>query len=155
MTLTTRLSLLQCCKLASVCILTVSDITAHLIVDIEQGKVVSTRSEEVGTSIVSIHYPVLPHPHRQTIIVIVYSCQLVYTKVYPLYSEGRFTIRHNAYAMQGVKHTRLRRNRLGFYSCISCIHTLHRTVSQALAPTVMSYLKICTYNQCTKRTFGL
>ena len=34
-------------------------------------------------------------------------------------------------AMQGVKRARTCRNRLGFYSCVSCVHTLHCIVSQA------------------------
>ena len=34
-------------------------------------------------------------------------------------------------AMRGVKHARVRRNRLGFYSCVSCVHVLRRIVNQA------------------------
>ena len=32
----------------------------------------------------------------------------------------------------GVKRARVRRNRLGFYSCVSCVHALRRIVNQAL-----------------------
>ena len=34
-------------------------------------------------------------------------------------------------AMRGVKCTCVRRNRLGFYSCVSCIHALFRIVNRA------------------------
>ena len=34
------------------------------------------------------------------------------------------------HAMWGVKRSRVRRNRLGFYFCVSCVHALHRIVNQ-------------------------
>ena len=34
-------------------------------------------------------------------------------------------------AMRGVKRLRVRRNRLGFNSCVSCVHTLRCIVNQA------------------------
>ena len=35
-------------------------------------------------------------------------------------------------AMRGVKHACVGRNRLGFYSCVSCVHALRRFVNRAL-----------------------
>ena len=35
-------------------------------------------------------------------------------------------------AMRGVKRAPERRNRLGFYSCVSCVHALRRIVNRAL-----------------------
>ena len=36
------------------------------------------------------------------------------------------------HAMGGVKRIRVRRNRLGFNSCLSCVHALRRIVNRAL-----------------------
>ena len=35
-------------------------------------------------------------------------------------------------AMRGVKRARIRRNSLGFYSCVSCVHALRRIVNRTL-----------------------
>ena len=57
-------------------------------------------------------------------------------------------------AMREVKRARVRRNRLGFYSCVSCVHALRRIVNRAIVCTSEVYM-ICRTAYINKATSEL
>ena len=65
--------------------------------------------------------------------------------------RARASSQYNAMrAMWGVKHTRIRRNRLRFYSCVSCVHTcriVNRTLVLDSCP-ILYVLTIYGYMVC-------